>query len=147
MHMTLSLSNRLELPIAVFAALLLTGCGESPPATVEVTGQVLLDGEPCEAAMVMFQPASGRPATGRTDGDGRFTLTTFSDGDGAVPGEHVVVVTPFVNESLEMEEVLADNAGADDSYIPEHYQAAATSPLRATVGREGDNGFVFELAR
>jgi hypothetical protein len=56
-----------------------------------------LDGKPPPNAAVMFIPEDGsRVATGRTDSEGCFRLTTFKPGDGAFPGEHRVTVTAFV---------------------------------------------------
>jgi len=48
---------------------------------------------PVAGAAVAFSPlAGGRRATGVTDAEGRFRLTTFRPGDGAVLGEHVASV-------------------------------------------------------
>lgn len=70
------------------------GCGPDRPETISVTGTVTLDGSPVSGAVVAFTPVGGgRPATGTTDGSGKFTLTTFDDGDGALPGQHLVAVT------------------------------------------------------
>ena len=41
----------------------------------------------------------GRVALGLTDNDGRFTLTTYKDGDGAIVGRHTVTVGLNVDES------------------------------------------------
>ena len=79
---------------AVVLALALAGCGSDRPQTIRVSGTVTLDGSPVEGATVGFTPAGGgRLATGTTDASGKFTLTTFEDGDGAVPGTHTVTVT------------------------------------------------------
>src|SRR5262249_11387748 len=61
----------------------------------KVEGIVTLDGKPVEGAMVSFVPEGGKglPATGLTESDGVFHLTTFSFEDGALPGEYKVLVT------------------------------------------------------
>ena len=63
----------------------IAGCGASNPPTTPVTGQVKYDGEALEGATVTLTPEAGsadtRTASGITDADGNFTLTTiFSDG-------------------------------------------------------------------
>ena len=48
----------------------LAGCGNSPPLGT-VSGRVTLDGQPLAETTVEFQPASGSPAYGVTDAEGR----------------------------------------------------------------------------
>jgi hypothetical protein len=63
------------------------------PATAPVSGTVTYKGKPLPDADVSFMPeGGGRAATGRTDANGRFTLSTFSINDGAVIGKHRVSV-------------------------------------------------------
>ena len=70
------------------------GCRRSGvDQTVKVTGVVTLDGKPCGEVLVMFYPTKGRPASGTTDSEGRFSLSTFARGDGAIPGQHTVAIT------------------------------------------------------
>ena len=70
-------------------ALLPLGCGEAD--IVLCGGLITLDGKPLADAAVMFIPTDGRrPATGKTDKEGRFKLTTFTPDDGALRGEHKV---------------------------------------------------------
>jgi hypothetical protein len=67
---------------------------------VPVKGQVLLDGKPIENAAVMFQQegeGAGVPATGVTNQNGEFTLTTPGVGEGATLGMHGVTVVKSVN--------------------------------------------------
>ena len=78
----------------VAALLLLAGCGSSGPAMVKVSGTVMLDDKPVDGASVMFVPiATGRPAQGKTDADGKFTLETEKPGDGAQVGEYNVAIS------------------------------------------------------
>ncbi len=75
-------------------ALLGTGCGPAGPVLAPVEGVVLLEGEPLEGAVVLFQPeAGGKPATGLTDAAGKFSLTTLEKGDGAYVGVNTVAIT------------------------------------------------------
>lgn len=69
------------------------GCG-SGNTTIPVEGVVTLDGQPLEGAAVNFVPdPKGRPAHGETDAAGKFQLSTFAPGDGAIPGVHKVGVS------------------------------------------------------
>src|SRR6185436_12065008 len=83
--------------LAGFVALVtVIGCSEAKPFdTVKVTGLVTLDSQPVDGATVVFQPATGagKAATGMTDKDGKFNLTTSTAGDGAMPGTYKVTVT------------------------------------------------------
>jgi hypothetical protein len=69
------------------------GCG-GRAKPVKVEGIVTLDGKPLSGATVTFMPIgeNGRTASGRTDTDGSFRLTTYRSDDGAVPGEYKVLV-------------------------------------------------------
>jgi hypothetical protein len=80
------------------AALALTtiGCGSDLLELVEVTGTVTLDGKPLPDAEVIFQPADGRPSSGRTDTEGRYTLQYMDDKSGALPGMHSVRVSTYI---------------------------------------------------
>jgi hypothetical protein len=107
-------------PLGAFllAGLLLyvTGCGNGRLPLVPASGMVTLDGAPVAAATVTLMPrAGGRPATGLSDEQGRFTLSTFAPGDGAVAGEYDAVVTKLVAKPA------AGRAapGADDGLAPD----------------------------
>jgi hypothetical protein len=79
------------LPILMLS---IAGCGR--PSVVKVEGVVTLDGKPLPGATVSFMPAhegQGQLASGRTDADGSFRLTTFRTDDGALPGEYKIIVT------------------------------------------------------
>jgi hypothetical protein len=88
-------------PLLVASAMLpaLVGCGDSRPARVPISGQVLIDGEPLKFGVIRFIPDDGRPSSGNLDANGRFTLSCFDDDDGAVLGHHKVAI--FANEALD----------------------------------------------
>jgi len=76
------------------AAAVLPGCSSSSLAPVH--GRVTCHGKPVPQAGVIFSPMpkaegdreAGKAASGSTDADGRFVLTTYKDGDGALIGRH-----------------------------------------------------------
>ena len=85
-------------PVLIGMALAITlsagGCGGSGPRPVQVKGRVTLDGQPLPGGTVTFFPedVGGHQATAVTDSDGSFSLTTFSTGDGAIPGQYKILV-------------------------------------------------------
>src|SRR3954471_13910998 len=69
------------------------GCGSAKTTPVE--GVVLLDGKPLAGASIQFVPqGAGRDATGETDKDGQFVMSTFQSRDGMLPGNYKVVISP-----------------------------------------------------
>ncbi|MDR3636204.1 MAG: hypothetical protein P4L84_20550 [Isosphaeraceae bacterium] len=89
----------------VMAALALPccGCGSSSsrqlPLTLPVRGKVTYRGKPLTEGKVKFEPDAGRSASGHIHSDGTYVLTTFKEGDGAVPGVHRVAVTGGTGKS------------------------------------------------
>ena len=76
------------------------GCSQqvSPPATVPVSGTVLLHGEPAPGIRVTLNPLfdMGRikwGVVGETGPTGAFTMGTGAPGNGAPPGDYVVTFT------------------------------------------------------
>src|SRR2546425_4092176 len=74
--------------------LLLAGCS-GKYGTFDVRGTVLLDGQPLPGATVLFMPedGGGRAASGMTDSEGNFLLTTYKENDGALRGKYRVLVS------------------------------------------------------
>lgn len=139
------------------AALLacVVGCGgSSRPEPAPVSGTVTYNGKPVAHATVMFTPKSGgASATGKTDENGKFTLTTFEPGDGAIVGEHVVTVTYTGPEGAEAENPESpeaygappEKAQEEKSPIPTRYANPKTSGLTFEVKAGGPNEFNIEL--
>ena len=131
------------------------GCkpGANRPKTVPVSGSVTLQGVPVAGATVSFQATDGsRSSVGITDAAGRYELTTFVRGDGAVPGDYKVAITKITQDVVE-------STTADGKYeppmgpipppkneLPAKYDSTEKSGLKATVS-SGPNTADFELAR
>lgn len=67
--------------------------------TYPVAGRVVLaDGSPFhggdDGAVIWESVEHGLSATGAIDSEGRFTLTTYEPGDGAVAGKHRIAISP-----------------------------------------------------
>jgi len=75
------------------AALVASGCGDKRPDRVQVSGHVLIDGQPLTVGNVKFVPSGARASSGTLDGEGKFKLTCYDGGDGAVPGRHRVQIS------------------------------------------------------
>lgn len=78
----------------------LSGCGNSGPRYVPVSGVVTLDGKPYGDGVVVFHPKAtstnpnpGRTSAGETDAQGHFVLKTDDLKNGAVVGTHVVRIS------------------------------------------------------
>jgi hypothetical protein len=129
-----------------------------------VNGSVTLDGKPLSGATVTFMPVdatSGRMAGGITDDDGQFQLTTFDEGDGALPGEYKATVDlldtsvgeKFLSsQSSDSKEYRAgvmrhspkDRAAlrramakTPPSPVPALYRSSATTPFQESVPTKG----------
>jgi hypothetical protein len=134
----------------------------------EVSGQITLNGAPVPGAQVSFSPKDGQPpALGRTDTDGRYTLTTYEAGDGAAAGSFVVLVTKsgagagssggptshdaYVASGQNANAMHAaaqkgQGAAADSgSLLPEKYSNIGASPLNVTVPADDPNAYNFDL--
>ena len=139
------------------------GCGPGDrPDVYPVGGKILHDGKPVEGATVnIYAEGSPRVASDVTDAEGKFELTTFDSGDGAIAGEHVVTVSKQVLK----EEIAAATADAGgDAYdqamraatksnyagmtkdqLPAKYADRETSGLKRTVVAGETNEFTIEL--
>jgi len=101
---------------------------------------------------------------GVTSDEGKFTLTTFKPGDGAVAGQYAVAIAKY---DLPMAASGADGSIADTgeedidrpeirmasrrespgpkNLLPEKYADAKSSGLIALVAKRGDNQFDFTI--
>jgi hypothetical protein len=128
----------------------LAGCGPRLPQTYPVKGRVTLDGKPVAGAGVLLIPKEGRPANGVTDQDGAFVLSTFGQGDGALPGEHAVTVTlkKTVGVTVNAEGLEGDfnpEKVHEEWIVPEKYSKAKTSGLTVEVSA-GMEPLLLELS-
>jgi hypothetical protein len=144
------------------------GCPQAEvdrPPTHPVTGTVTYNGEPVEGANVTFVAAGeGQGAAAVTDASGKYSLSTFASGDGAVAGEYGVKIVKFEGGAAEAagdagaepmepggvpDEMLGGGEEGEDTgpkdLLPEKYADPSTSGLSATVA-EGSNTFDFPLA-
>jgi hypothetical protein len=141
--------------VAIGLLLVCAGCGAQRTSPVE--GVVLLDGKPVAGASVQFVPQDkGRDATGETDKDGHFALSTFQPRDGAVPGSYKVIISPPTGSADTSKYGSADEAMAAAarqpqkrdsaaSSFPQKYTRADQTPLKQDVPAKGK--LTLELSR
>jgi hypothetical protein len=155
---------RVLLPLTCVVAL---GCGGNLPRTVPASGKLHWeDGKPIVGANVRFVgPPGGRDATGYTGKDGEFTLSSFTQGDGAIPGDYTVVVTKTVAApdvvapqpggdpqamAKAMKEFMAKSKSAPkkiEEPIPPAYQKEKESPLKWRIESGGSDKIDLKLKR
>ncbi|WP_145177085.1 hypothetical protein [Gimesia aquarii] len=142
--------NKLKLQFVVCFVLLtlsaFTGCsGNSDELpTGKVYGKVTYKGKPLPLGSVTFIPdGMGKAASGEIQEDGSYVLTTYSKGDGAIIGNHkVMIISERDTSNLPAESAAANE---DLSLIPEKYSMSPkTSGLTAIVKEDG-NEINFDL--
>jgi hypothetical protein len=135
------------------------GCGDDTglPQRYPVYGTVTYKGEPVAKGQITFLPKKpdGRAANGFIQ-DGRYTLTTATDGDGALPGEYGVQITAKEADQSKIAETIRKEGGGArqidvgraaakaKNLVPPKYQLPETSKLEAVV-KEQSNKFDFDL--
>ncbi|MSR58481.1 MAG: carboxypeptidase regulatory-like domain-containing protein [Planctomycetaceae bacterium] len=145
----------------------LLGCpggGVAPTKTYPVSGSVAYKGEPVVGAKVTFMAeGSSAPASGITDKEGKFQLSTAAINDGAVAGEHKITVVKEEAANATVDTSAMDDpakmaqqynkqkdseAGLNTSKmtLPVKYASQATTTLKETVKAEGTNRFILQLA-
>lgn len=126
--------------------LIAAGC-DSLPQTAPVTGKVYLNDKPLEFGMVTFLPAAGgQPARGKIQSDGSYTLSTYAEADGAVPGKHRVrIMCTTAQDPKNPIELTGNELMAGKLLIPHKYTQMGSSGLTADVKIEGENKFEFKL--
>jgi hypothetical protein len=123
---------------------LFVGCsGEDPrPATVPVQGKVTYQGQPVPKGTITFQAASGEAAVGEIQPDGTYTLSTFKEKDGAIPGAHKVMIVANTGDPTKMPSTPGYVVPKD--LIPQKYASLETSGLEITVSKDKPS-YDFEL--
>ncbi len=88
----------LKLSFLSFCFTFALGCG-SQDTLAPVMGSVTIEGKPFTTGKVMFFPIApkdkteaGRPAYGHLDSEGKYSLSTHSKNDGALVGNHRVMI-------------------------------------------------------
>lgn len=125
------------------ACLALTGCGEATnPNLVPVVGTITLDGQPLVGASVTLVGAgtnTSEGGTGITDAAGKYEISHFRAGKGAMPGDYKVVINKMVlpdGSPIPTGTMSAAELGIRD-IIPPRYSSYSNTMLKATVTKDG----------
>lgn len=130
--------------VCLVAVLVVLGCGG--PGAVPVTGTVTYQGQPVADVNVTFLGADGLLATGSTDAQGNFgRLRPQGPGEGALPGEYRVTITPKSNVSADSSDTISYEMVSAPPF-PNKYMTLETTDLTASVAAGSDNHFTFELS-
>lgn len=141
--------ERLSCRAVMFAVLTMAvGCGGESEPVYPVRGKVLFQGKPIEGASVVFlSTAARKPKVGEptpqatTNASGEYSLTSYKEGDGALPGDYGVAISwmevtgPSDNPERE---VRRDRLGG-------RYADPAKSGLTATVQEDATEVPPFDL--
>jgi hypothetical protein len=114
--------------VAFLALIATTGCGSSGPRTYRIPGKLIYDdGSPVTGASVVLQTTMKDQAVvarGMATPDGKFSLTTFQEGDGVIAGDHQVSISPLP---------IAEGTKPLGPPIPSQYWDFSTSQLTTSV--------------
>lgn len=128
----------------LFVVALVVGCSQAGSApTSKVTGTITHKGTPLAGVSVTFTPDEGRPGTGTTDAQGRYSITTFQLNDGAVPGRHRVTVAP--GGETPMPQSPQEAAQGPAAPFASKYMQLDKTDLTAQVESGKSNQFDFDL--
>jgi hypothetical protein len=143
--------------LACLVIIAVVGCGSSNERmrVYKVSGTVNFEGEPMQGGgAITFVPTGtqqGKAPGGEIDDSGNYTLNTYVEGDGAVPGSYRVVIAQVTAEEPEATPdgtppPVAQKALPEKFFIPTIYADFSKSPLKATV-EDNENAIDFNLKR
>lgn len=114
----------------------------SRPPVFKAAGNVTWNGEPAAGAVVTLHSKSHNlAASGKTDAAGKFVLTTWRHGDGAVAGDHSVTISTWEVRGYD-----GEGNPIEVPVMPAQYEQPETSGLTATIGERGENSLAFEVS-
>lgn len=150
----LTLRPVITLALICTCLVLTSGCGKDTshlPKTVPAVGIVTLDGKPLDGAKVVFvgETPSSTGAFGATDAYGNFSLRSFTEKEGVVPGSYKVEVSKTIVKQLSPAEAANLDGGEPVRYengVPPKYAGFKTSGLSAEIPDTGKKDLKFELS-
>lgn len=113
----------------------------SRPPAFKTNGRITWNGEPAAGALVTLHARDlNLAASGKSDSQGTFVLTTWRLGDGAVAGDHKVAVRTIVVAGF-------DGGGnpIEVNVMPPQFGNPDTSGIVATVSENAENSLAIEV--
>ena len=127
--------------VLIVGVIAIVGCGSK---TAIVNGVLVFSDKPDEPAKelegytITFESVDGKASSvGTVGSDGKFTMSTFKDGDGALRGKMKVAVTPPIQMS---------DASIGPSKIDKRHHTFETSGLEADIV-PGTNNITLKVDR
>jgi hypothetical protein len=109
--------------LLAFSIVSISGCGDNLPKRVSVSGHVFIDGKPLEKGTMFIESPGQRPSYATLGPGGKFSISTFSENDGIMPGKHKIAV-------LGKEDITIHSV---KWYAPRKYADISTSGLEIEV--------------
>lgn len=133
--------------LLIAVALAIAGCSRGNRLeTAPVHGKVTYQAKPLPTGSVIFVPVTAGPtAEANLQPDGTYTLGTYDENDGVVPGEYKVMIIAMSESPTPLEAEDVKPGAGPKSLIPSRYGDTEKSGLRATVKADADNEINFEL--
>jgi hypothetical protein len=135
--------NRVIFTFGLFTLTAVVGCGGPAPSPVK--GSVTYNGKGVPDVNVVLIGKDDARATAITDASGNFSsMTSFKDGDGAVPGDYTAIISrkTTVTENPTAEEYAVPDETKQP--FPPKYSAVDVSDLKVTI-KPGANDLKLEL--
>jgi hypothetical protein len=137
----------------------LSGCGSDQIQTAPAGGSVSFESKPITGGTITFSPINddgtnrdGKPAIGIVGTDGKFTLKTYEEGDGAILGKHRIIYTPPEGGESE-EDIPATDASGKEIGAPKKKETGIEQDLEVPESssivevKEEGNEFTIALAK
>lgn len=148
--------------LGLMAIALTIGCGDTTvqddrPERAKVSGKITLDGAPVEGATIRLEAKTGsqQGAIGVSEADGTFVLTTYSSGDGVLPGTYMVIATKTKIEGMLSDEEANEYNGRGEEIpeptktelLPAKYATAKTTDIEISVALGEENTLNLDLKK
>jgi hypothetical protein len=112
--------------VGLISSIACGGCSSDKLVTIPVSGRVTFGGGACPAeGTIVFSPVAvekgltRRPGTARFPQDGGFTVTSFREGDGLIPGRYRPIINCWKGEPRNEDPSSFDRL----NYVPANYKA------------------------
>lgn len=138
----------------LFGLTLFVGCGKPP--MIEVSGTVMLDGEPLAGCKVglfpdvtQFDPDRHGFGFGLTDESGHFVIQHPQGDQGIYPGDYKVTLEAWIDQDgnpVPPEAKPSEVPGGVTNVLPIDYEASDTTPETVTVKKGEPNVFTFDVS-
>jgi hypothetical protein len=135
--------------VFMIALTVVAGCrrtGPTLPDTVQAKGKILLpSGQPLSGGRLEFKATEPPSIDAFADiqKDGTFVVESFTKEGGAVPGNYIVVVSPFDYHAKGGSPKPLPYADS----IPGKYKDASSSDLKVAIESGKDNSLTLQLKR